>query len=273
MDQLFVYHYRQTAFVAGTIVALLAGVVGYLVVLRGQTFAAHAMSQIGFPGASGAVLFGISPLAGLAFLCSLSALGIQRFGDSRQGSRSRESAAIGSIQTFGLALGVLFVRLYHGFLSGLTGILFGSFLGISDQEVLQLAVITIAVLAVLAVLGRPLWFISIDPELAAARGVPVKALSALFLIISGLAVASVSLITGVLLVFSLLVAPAAAAQQLAKRPLWGFLLAVLIGELVVWSSLSIAFFTVLPVGFLVTTFGFAAYLTACGGRWAVHRWV
>ena len=267
VQQLLQYHFMQNALVAGTLVAAVAGVVGYFVVLRGQTFAAHTLSQVGFPGAAGAALLGLPQLAGLLALCVASSLGIAGLGRS-DGSRAGEPAAIGAIQAFALALGFLFVGLYKGFLTGINGLLFGTFLGVSDGQVVQLAILVVVALGVLAVIGRPLLLLSIDPELAAARRVPVRALSLLFLVFLGLSVASVTLVTGALLVFSLLVTPAAAAQELTARPSLGILLGVLLALVVTWLSLSVAYFTVFPIGFFVTTFGFATYLLARGVRWA-----
>lgn len=267
LEQLLQYHFMQNALLAGTLVAALAGVVGYFVVLRGQTFAAHTLSQVGFPGAAGAAVLGLPQLAGLLVLCIASSLGIAGLGRS-DGSRAGEPAAIGAIQAFALALGFLFVGLYKGFLTGINALLFGTFLGVSDGQVVQLVVLAVVGLGVLAVIGRPLLLLSIDPELAAARRVPVRALSLLFLVFLGLSVASVTLVTGALLVFSLLVTPAAAAQELTARPSLAIVLGVVLALVVTWLSLSVAYFTVFPIGFFVTTFGFATYLLARGVRWA-----
>jgi zinc/manganese transport system permease protein len=267
LQLLLEFHFMQNAVLTGTMVAVLAGAVGYFVVLRGQTFAAHTLSQVGFPGAAGAALLGLPQLAGLLALCVASSLGIAGLGRT-DGERSGEPAAIGAIQAFALALGFLFVGLYKGFLTGINGLLFGTFLGVSDGQVVQLAVVAVVALAVLVVIGRPLLLLSIDPELAAARRVPVRALSLLFLVFLGLSVASVTLVTGALLVFSLLVTPAAAAQQLTARPPLAILLGVVLALVVTWLSLSVAYFTVFPIGFFVTTFGFATYLLARGVRWA-----
>ncbi|MBO0688636.1 MAG: metal ABC transporter permease [Candidatus Dormibacteraeota bacterium] len=267
VQQLLQYHFMQNALLAGTLVAAVAGVVGYFVVLRGQTFAAHTLSQVGFPGAAGAALLGLPQLAGLLALCIASSLGIAGLGRS-DGSRAGEPAAIGAVQAFALALGFLFVGLYKGFLTGINGLLFGTFLGVSDGQVVQLAVVAVVSLGVLVAIGRPLLLLSIDPDLAAARRVPVRTLSLLFLVFLGLSVASVTLVTGALLVFSLLVTPAAAAQELTARPPLAILLGVVLAVVVTWLSLSVAYFTVFPIGFFVTTFGFATYLLARGVRWA-----
>jgi zinc/manganese transport system permease protein len=267
LRDLFQYHFMVNAFLAGSLVAVLGGATGYLVVLRSQTFAAHALSQTGFPGASGAVLLGVTPLGGLVVVCAGVALGIGCLGRGSGDSQGRETAAIGAIQTFALALGFLFVSLYKGFLTGATaGLLFGSFLSISDAQVVQLALITALALGLLAVVGRPLLFISVDPELAATRRVPVQGLAIFFLLVLGLTVGAVGLVTGVLLVFSLLVAPAAAAQQVTARPAWAIALGISIALLVMWISLAVAYFSIYPLGFFVSSLGFIAYLLAWAGR-------
>ncbi len=181
-------------------------------------------------------------------------------------ARSSESAVIGTVQAFALACGALFVSLYGGFLDSLTNLLFGSFLGISTSQVLTLLAVAVIALAVLALIARPLFFATVDPDVAAARGVPVRMLGTVFLVLLGCAAAEVSQITGALLVFALLVMPAATAQQLTARPLASFLLTIGLGLLVAWLGLGVAYFSIYPVGFYITTFGFAGYVLAAGGR-------
>jgi zinc/manganese transport system permease protein len=262
LDQLFAYQFMQNAFLAGTMVAVLAGIVGYFVVLRGEAFAGHTLAIVGFPGAAGAILFGLPQLLGLAVLCTASGLGIGVLGRGAVRDRHAESAAIGTIQAFMLALGFLFVSLYKGLLEGVYGILFGTFLGVTRAQVLLLLAIAVVALAALAVIGRPLLYLSIDEPAAAAAGVPVRALSIGFLVVLGLAIASTALITGALLVFALLVMPAAAANQLVARPGLAMLVSVALGLVIVWSGLTISYFTDLPIGFLVTGVGFVIYAVA-----------
>jgi zinc/manganese transport system permease protein len=168
----------------------------------------------------------------------------------------------GIVQATALAFGLLFVSLYKGFLGGTTALLFGSFLGITTGQVTTLAAVAAAALAVLAVIGRPLLFASADPDVAAARGVPVRGLSVAFLVLLGAAVAEAAQITGALLVFALLVMPASTAQRLTARPALGLVLTVLIGWLVTWGGLIAAYYSPYPIGFYVTSFAFAAHLTA-----------
>jgi zinc/manganese transport system permease protein len=262
LDQLFSYQFMQNAFLAGTTAAVLAGIVGYFVVLRGEAFAGHTLAIVGFPGAAGAILFGLPQLLGLAVLCTASGVGIGVLGRGAVRDRRAESAAIGTIQAFLLALGFLFVSLYKGLLEGVYGILFGTFLGITRDQALLLLAIAVVALAALAVIGRPLLYLSVDEPAAAASGVRVRALSIGFLVVLALAIASTALITGALLVFALLVMPAAAANQLAVRPGSVIVVSVALALLIVWSGLITSYFTDLPIGFLVTAIGFVIYAAA-----------
>ncbi len=262
LDQLFAYQFMQNAFLAGTTAAVLAGIVGYFVVLRGEAFAGHTLAIVGFPGAAGAILFGLPQLLGLAVLCTASGLGIGVLGRGAVRDRRAESAAIGTIQAFMLGLGFLFVSLYKGLLEGVYSILFGTFLGVTRAQVLLMLAIAVVALAGLALIGRPLLYLSVDEPAAAAAGVPVRVLSIGFLVVLGLAIASTALITGALLVFALLVMPAAAADQLVARPALAMLVSVGLGLIIVWSGLTISYFTDLPIGFLVTGVGFVIYAVA-----------
>jgi zinc/manganese transport system permease protein len=250
----------QNALVVGTLVAVLAGAIGYFVVLRGQSFAAHMLSQVGFPGAAAGVLVHVSPVVGLIAFCVGGALGVSLAGRSVDAGRRAESAAVGSILAFSLALGLLFFRLYAGSIQGIYTFLFGTILGITDLDVLVTSITTLVALAVLAVIGRPLLFASVDPDAAEARGVPVRAISVLFLILVALSVAEAVQVVGTLLVFALLVTPGAAAQQLTARPAHAFALTIGLSLLFVWAGLAIAYFSLYPVGFFVTSLAFGTYL-------------
>ncbi len=263
---LFAFHFMANALEAGTAVAVMAGAIGWFMVLRRQTFAGHTLSMIAFPGAAGAALAGVPLAFGYFGACGAGALVLAGVAADRTGSESGESAATGTIQAFALGLGFLFVGLYHGLLNGIDALLFGTFLGISDSQVETLVAVAVAVLALLAVVGRPLLFASVDGDVARAAGVPVSALSAGFLLLLGLTVAATSQITGALLVFALLVTPAAAAQQLTVRPLRGLLLTIAIGLAVTWLGLALAYFSIYPVGFYVTSLAFAAYVVARAAR-------
>jgi zinc/manganese transport system permease protein len=269
VHELLVYQFMVNALQAGTIVAVMAGVVGWFVVLRRQSFAAHTTAMMSFPGASGAALAGLPTALGYYLACGVAALAIGRSGGASRRGRSGESAAIGVVQVAGLALGFLFLSLYSGVLEQLETLLFGTFLGIDSNQVLTLAVMAVVVLAALLAIGRPLLLSSLDPEAARARGLPVGLFDVCFLLILGLTVAATSQITGALLVFALLVAPPAAAQALTPRPGLSLALSVVFALLVMWLGLGISYFSIYPLGFFVTSFGFALYVAAKLARRAV----
>lgn len=250
------------AFRAGLVVAIVCAVVGWFMVLRRQTFAGHTLSVAAFPGASLAVLAGFSTSLGYFGFCIAAALVIAALQRKGRDSGAEESAVTGTVQAFALACGFLFISLYKGLLEGPTALLFGDFLGITTGQVVALAVVGALVLAVLAVIGRPLLFASVDPEVAAGRGVPVRLLGTVFLVLLGAATAEASQITGTLLVFALLVIPAATAQQLTARPASSLLLSVALALGACWAGLVAAYYQPYPLGFFVTGFAFAGYLLA-----------
>lgn len=274
--QLLSYHFMLNALRAGTIVAVVSGGIGYFMVLRRQSFVGHTLAVIGFPGAAGATWLGISTGFGYFGFCLAGALVIAALpgggrANSGLGGYGEESAVIGTVQGFALACGFLFVSLYKGFLSGLNNLLFGTITGVADSQVVILLVAGVACLVLLAVIARPLLFSSVDPDVARARGVPVRLVSAAFLILLGVAAAGASQITGSLLVFALLVAPAAAASRLTARPGAGLALSIGIAVAVTWLGEGIAFFSPYPIGFWVTTLAFAVFLLASGYRALADR--
>jgi zinc/manganese transport system permease protein len=272
LSQLFALHFMVNAFRAGTIVAITAGALGWFMVLRRQSFAGHSLAVVSFPGAAGAILIGVSATVGYFAAAIAAALCIALVPRSASGrGYSNESAVIGTVQAFALASGALFVSLYGGFLNSLTSLLFGTFLGISDGQVVTLAIVAASALLVLFLIARPLFFATVDPDVARARGVPVRLLSTVFLVLLGCGAAEVSQITGALLVFALMVMPAGAAQQLSARPAVSFALTIVLSLAITWLSLGVAYFSVYPVGFFVTTFGFATFVLAAVVRAVTAR--
>src|SRR5438876_3808912 len=270
LHQLFAYPFMVNALEAGTIVAVMAGVTGWFMVLRQQTFAGHTLSVIAFPGAAAASLAGLPLAVGYFGFCGLGALALAGIAGSRR-SYSAESAAIGSLQALALALGFLFVSLYHGILNGLDSLLFGTFLGITSRQVTVLLVVAAVAVCLVLLAARPLFFASVDADVARAGGVPVRALGFGFLLVLGLSVAETSQITGALLVFALLVTPAATAHQLTARPGLGIALSVALALAVTWLGLALAYFSIYPVGFYVTSLSFALYVLVRLSRGAVGR--
>jgi zinc/manganese transport system permease protein len=257
------YPFMVNAFRAGSIVAVVASVVGWFMVLRKQTFAGHTLAVSAFPGATAAALLGISATAGYFAFSIAAAVAIAAV--SRPGRTkgfSEESAVVGTVQAFALACGYLFVYLSKGFLNSVTAPLFGSSFAITNDDVVTLALVGLAVLLTMAVIGRPLFFSSVDADVADARGVGVRGLGVLFLVLLGAATAEASQIAGALLVFSLLVMPAATAQRLTARPMLSLALTVVIGLIATWAGLTLAYYQLYPLGFCISTFSFAGFLLA-----------
>jgi zinc/manganese transport system permease protein len=262
LRELFAFPFMVHALEAGTIVAVFAAAVGWYMVLRRQSFAGHTLSLMAFPGATGAALIGLPVSLGYYLACGAAAIAMGQTARASTRGFGSETAVIGTVQTVGLAAGYLFLSLNSAILSGTETLLFGTFLGVTQDQVLALLVIAVVTLALLTAVARPLLFSTVDRELARASGIPVATLDVLFLLLLALAVAATSQITGVLLVFAVLVAPPAAAQQLTSRPLAGLLLGILFALLVVWLGLAAAYFSPWPVGFYTTTFAFAVYVIA-----------
>jgi zinc/manganese transport system permease protein len=212
----------------------------------------------------------MSAVAGYFAFCVAAALVIGGIQPTRGHGFDDESAAIGTLQAFALACGFLFASLYGGLTNGFSALLFGSFTGVTDAQVVTLLVVAIVVLVVVGGVARPLLFASIDPDVAIARGVPVRLLSFVFLVSLGVAVAAASQITGSLLVFALLVVPAATAQVITARPVAGLCLAIAVGLIVTWLGLGIGFYSSWPLGFWITTIAFGGYVLAHAGRFVVR---
>jgi zinc/manganese transport system permease protein len=259
--------FMVNAFRAGTVVAVLAALVGWFMVLRRQSFAGHTLAVVGFPGAAGAVWLGLGAAVGYFAFGLVAALVIAALPTGTGRGYREESAVIGTVQAFALASGTLFLALAGSFLNGTSALLFGTFLGITGGQVLLLAAVAVVVLAVLAVIGRPLLFASIDTDVARAHGVPTRTLATTFLLLLGATAAEVSQITGALLVFALLVLPPATAQLLSPRPAASLALSVGLALVTVWVALFVAYYSPYPIGFWLTTIGFGLYaLTYAGTR-------
>lgn len=252
------FPFMRHAFEAGAVVAVTAGVIGYFVLMRNSSFAAHALSHIGFAGATGAVVVGVSPVAGLLAF-TVAAAGVM----GALGNRLRgRDVTIGIVLAWTLGLGVLFLSLYTGYATEAYALLFGQVLGISEGDVLVTVVAGVVTLTALAAIYRPLLFASVDEDVAAARGVPVALLSVAFMIILAVAVSEAVQVVGVLLIFALIVTPAAIAERLTTRPSRTIALSVALALLFTWSGLAISFFTPYPVSFFITSIAFGAYILA-----------
>ena len=266
--ELFRYDFMRNAFIAGTIVAVVAGVVGYFVVLRSLAFAGHALSHIGFAGAAGGVAVVAAFFGGGATALAVgSIVGLLVFTIGAGvvmgvlGNRIRgRDVVIGIVLAWTLGLGVLFLNLYNGYATEAYAILFGEILGISSVAVLVTLVAGLVTLAAVAALYRPLLFASLDDEVAAARGVPVRALSVVFMVVLAVAVSEAVQVVGVLLVFALLVTPPAIAERLTVRPPAVIALSAALAVAFTWLGLAIAYYAPYPVSFFITSIAFATYL-------------
>jgi zinc/manganese transport system permease protein len=260
------FHFMQNAYLAGTLVALVAGVMGYFMVLRSQSFAGHSLANVGFAGATGAVLFGIPPIVGLFLAGVLAAVGIQAL--NLTAGRSRQSdVAVGAVFNASLALGFLFIFLATAeYAANVYNVLFGNVLGINDSDVGLIVWSTLVLVVVMVLIARPLFFASLDPDVAAARGVPVRALGFGYLVLLALVVAVAVQVVGVLLIFALLVTPAAIAQNVTTRPAVAVAISMALALIFTWGGLAVGYFTPYPVGFFITTFAFGTYVLVRGGR-------
>jgi zinc/manganese transport system permease protein len=274
IHQLLAYPFMVNALAAAGIVAVTAAVVGWFMVLRREAFAGHTLSMMSFPGAAAAALAGVPLAWGYFAFCGGGALLIA--GASRGGGRSgrgdgrrgpgRQAAVVGMVGAGSLAVGYLLLSLSGGVLESLDTLLFGSILGVTRGQVLTLGIVGLCALAFLGAVGRPLLFASVDRPLASANRVPVRSLSVAFLFVLGFAVAATAQITGVLLVFALLLGPAAIARELTPRIGLGLGLSVVLGLVIAWVGLGLSYFTDYPSGFFVTSIALALFVVARTGR-------
>jgi zinc/manganese transport system permease protein len=249
------YDFMQTAFAAGTVVAIVAGAVGYFLVLRNLTFAGHALSHVGFAGATGSVLLGIGPFWGLLAFTVCGGIGMGLLGDQLRG----RDVAVGIILSLALGMGVLFLHLYTSYATQATSLLFGNVLGVSPDNLWDMSVLAVVTLVFLAAISRPLLFATLDPELAQAKGVSLRLIAVLFLVIVAIAVAEAVQIVGILLVFALMVGPAAAALRCTTRLRSGIALAIGLAVGETWLGITLAYVTDWPPSFWITLLSSAAY--------------
>jgi zinc/manganese transport system permease protein len=264
--EIFQQDFIRNAFLAGTVVAVLTAVIGYFVVMRAEAFAAHALSHIGFAGATGAALVGLSSLTGmLGFTIAAGVI----IGALEQRLRGRH-VEIGMVLAFSLGLGVLFLHQYTRGATEAVAILFGSILSVEPAQIHWMLILGCGSLIALALMFRPLTFASIDPETAEARGVPVRPLSIAFMILLAITVAEVVQVVGILLMFALLIAPPAIAQHLFRRPAAVILAAAMFGVGFTWLGLLLAIWTPYPVSFFIAGGASVSYLVIVGLSHILH---
>ena len=260
------YDFMRQALLAGTVLSIVAGLVGYFVVLRHLAFAGESLSDVAFTGALGGAAFGINPLTGLLVATITVALAMGAFGERLRG----RDVAIGTVLAWVLGLGVLFLSLFTAHVSGTgTGfsgvtVLFGNILGISTGQTISIAIISGVVVVALLIIARPLLFASLDPDVAAARGVPVRALGLGFMVLLAVTVSEATLAVGALLVFALLLLPAAIAHQITMRPYAALALAAGLALALTWLGITAGFYTGYPSSVCLSLLAFASYVGVVG---------
>jgi zinc/manganese transport system permease protein len=254
------YEFMRNAFAAAGVAAIVSGLVGYFLVLRGQTFAGHALGHIGFAGATGAVLVGVASIWGLVGFTVLAGIGMGLLGERISG----RDVAIGVVLALSLGFGLLFLHFYTAFATQVTALLFGNVLAAERSTIATLIGLAVVTLAGLAVIMRPLIFASLQPELAEAKGVPLRFVSTAFLAIVALAVAESAQIVGILLVFSLMVGPPATAQRLVTGLWSGMALSAVIALADAWVGIAIAYQTDWPVSFCIALLSALGYFVTRG---------
>ncbi len=255
--------FMMNAWIVGSLVAVVAGFIGFFVVLRGSSFAAHALPLGTFPGAAAATLLGINQMFGLVAFAALGAIGISQL--SRRGRH--EVATALSLVTL-LGLGTLLLSRTTEYSQEVFSLLFGEILGIGANEILPITVIGAVSIAAILLLFQPLLLNSLSPDLGEARGVRAGRIEILFLSILALATAMALPVVGALLVFSLMVGPASAARTLTDRPLPALFCAVGISLITVWAAIAFAYATNWPVGFFVGVFSAVSYGLGRFRAWA-----
>jgi len=257
------YDFMRNAFAAAGIAAVVSGLVGYFLVLRGQTFAGHALSHIGFAGATGAVLIGVASVWGLVGFTVAAGIGMGMLGERISG----RDVAIGVVLALALGFGLLFLHYYTAFATQATALLFGNALAVDRSMIATLAALGVVTLGGLAVIMRPLIFASLQPELAEAKGVPLRFLSIAFLTIVALAVSESAQIVGILLVFALMVGPPATAQRLVTGLWSGMLLSAVLALAEAWLGIAIAYYSDWPVSFCIAILSALGYFLTRGSVW------
>lgn len=253
---MFQFEFIRNAFEAGTIIAIVAGIVSYLVVLRRSSFAAHALGHVGFSGAAGAVLIGVNPLYGLLLFTTVSGGGIALLGQRA----SHRDVEIGTILAFMLGLGLLFLSFYNGYATEAYSILFGEIVGISSAQVAFTLEASIPVVIVLGLVYRKILFASLDEDVADAKGMHTLLLGLVFMLALAVAISIAVTIIGVLLIFALTVTPAAIGMRLSTRPLYAVMISVAVALFATWAGIFIGFYEIEPTSFFIVTIVFVMYL-------------
>jgi zinc/manganese transport system permease protein len=258
--------FMANTWLAATMVAIVAGAVGFFVVLRGAAFMAHAVPQGAFAGAAGAALLGLNTILGLGVFALAGALGIGRLG-----RRGRHDVVTALTLVLMLAVGGLFLGMSTAYAPQIYALLFGEILGVASDELPPMAALGALCLLGLAVLYRPLLLTSVLPESSVASGLRPARVETGFLVLVALATSMTVPVVGALLMFSLMVAPAAAARAVTDRPLRALTLSIVIALATAWAAVAVSYETQWPIGFLVGTGGALAYVLATAWRGLADR--
>lgn len=261
--QILTSAFMRNALLGGTLVALAAGLIGYFIVVRNSAFAAHALAHIGFPGATGAVLLGLPVTVGLAAFCIGGALVIGALGKRAD----EREVATGTVLAAATGLGLFFSSQATKSSSTVTNVLFGNLLAVTHEQLVSFGVAVLVLAAVVAFVYRPLLFASINPDVAEAKGVPVRVLSVVFMALLGLAVTMAVQAVGTLLLFALVVTPAATAIMLVARPGLAMLVSTLLAVVSVWTGLALSAMFNVPPSFVIVTIVSGIWLVV----WAVAQ--
>lgn len=256
LDSLFHYEFLHHALAAGSLAAALGAMVGYFVILRRISFAVHSLAHIGFTGATGAAMIGLSSLNGMLAIAILAGILMGAIGKRLQES----DIAIGMVLSVALGVGMLFLALYQGFSGQATSILFGNIFGITSEQILQMFLLFLMVAIFLLLGSRRLLFASLHPDLAEAQGLSLTSVSISFMLLIAIAVSIASQVVGILLVFSLVIGPASIALKWARYFWSGFIGSIAIALITVWSGILLACLTNWPPSFWITGILFVAYL-------------
>jgi zinc/manganese transport system permease protein len=245
------------AWYAATMVAVVAGAVGFFAVMRGSAFATHAIPQGAFAGAAGASLIGASSIAGLGVFALLGAVGIGVLGD-----RERHDVATALTFVLMLGLGAFFLSRTTDYAPQIYSLLFGEILGIARSDLLLIGLVGTVCLGGISALYRPLLHSSLSPELAELQGMSRRLIDLGYLVVLALATTMTVPVVGALLMFSLTIAPAATARQFTSRPAWALVLSVGLALSTVWGAIALSYETDGPIGFFVGAIGAVSYVTA-----------
>ncbi len=255
--------FMRNAWVGGTIVALAAGLMGYFIVVRNSSFAAHALAHVGLPGATGAVLLGLPAALGLGVFCVGGALVIGALGKRA----TDRDAATGTVLAFATGLGLFFNSLATRNSSTLTNVLFGNLLAITTDQLLGFLALLMVLAASITVIYRPLLFATVNSQVAEAKGVPVRGLSIAFMVLLGVTITMAVQAVGTLLLFALVVTPAATALMLTARPVVAMAVSAVIGLVSVWVGLAASAIFNLPPSFVIVTIACGIWMSV----WASSR--